>query len=43
MPSRPMARGLRWAELLSPDPVASVAFYRRLLGWEVVQAGTTLD
>jgi predicted enzyme related to lactoylglutathione lyase len=32
-------RSFMWYELMTPDPVAAVAFYRRVIGWETKDSG----
>ncbi|MEG9512600.1 hypothetical protein LZ318_02915 [Saccharopolyspora indica] len=43
MPARPVVRGLRRVDLISPDPVASAVRYRALLGWNPDPTGRGFD
>ncbi|PKW16890.1 VOC family protein [Saccharopolyspora spinosa] len=43
MPARPIVRGLRRADLISQDPIASAVFYRALLDWTPVPTGVGFD
>ncbi|MFD0487310.1 hypothetical protein ACFQ0O_10045 [Saccharopolyspora spinosporotrichia] len=39
----PAARGLRRAELITADPLASMTFHEALLGWVPMQTETGFD
>ncbi|MEU5845402.1 VOC family protein [Saccharopolyspora shandongensis] len=43
MPARPVVRGLRRADLISQDPIASAVFYRALLDWTPAPTGAGFD
>ncbi|WP_223838674.1 VOC family protein [Saccharopolyspora pogona] len=43
MPARPVVRGLRRADLISQDPIASAVFYRALLDWTLAPTGAGFD
>ncbi|MER7016189.1 VOC family protein [Saccharopolyspora sp. NPDC000359] len=43
MPARPVVRGLRRVDLISPDPVAAAVRYRALLDWTPEPTGRGFD
>jgi uncharacterized protein len=43
VPARPVVRGLRRVDLISPDPIASAVFYRALLDWTPTPTGVGFD
>lgn len=43
MPSHTTVRGLRRAELITADPLASVQFHKAVLGWLIVQSDLGFD
>lgn len=43
MPARPVVRGLRRVDLISPDPMAAAVRYRALLGWTPEPTGRGFD